>query len=295
MFSVVIPLYNKEDCVLKTLNSVLGQSYGDFEVVIVDDGSTDNSLEVVSSVHDERIRVYSQLNAGPSAARNRGIQQAEGDFVAFIDADDLWHQDFLMEMSRLISDFPDGDIYGFNHAIIKNGEISARDSVDFRGYVSVKWDFFPFFYWTSSSCCRTKSIKAIGGFDERIFYGEDWDVWLRLLLNGRGVLDSRVMAYYFKDVNYSMTKQNMPLEKHIPYFIDKYEDYRLKNSGFRKFFDAQMIYRLYPYLFDKQYQKEARRLSKKIDYSQLKRSMGIRMRFPYIYRMVRMLKEGALR
>lgn len=291
MFSVIIPLYNKEDCILKTLDSVLNQSYNDFEIVVVDDGSTDHSLSMVRTVMDDRLRVVSQPNAGPSSARNRGIQEVKGKYIAFLDADDIWSQDYLLEMSRLITDYPDAVIYGFNYGIIEKGKTIVKEADEFRGYVSEQWNTFPFFYCTSSCCCKTDAIRAINGFDERIFYGEDWDVWLRLLLKGKGVLDTRVMAYYFKDVNFSMTQYNMPLEKHLPYFIDKYEEARLSNVYFRKFFDEQMVYRLFPYLFDPKYRREAKRLSKKLDYSLLKKSMRFRMNHPYIYRMVRMTKD----
>lgn len=291
MFSVVIPLYNKEDCILKTLDSVLNQSYNDFEIIVVDDGSTDNSLTTVRTVMDDRLRVVSQTNAGPSVARNHGIQEAKGEYIAFIDADDIWSPDYLLEMSRLITDYPDAVIYGFNYGVIENGKITEEETDEFRGYVSEKWDFFPFFYWTSACCCKTDAIRAIKGFDDRIFYGEDLDVWFRLLLKGKGALDARIMAYYFKDAGYSMTQYNMPLEKHLPFFMDKYEEARLANSGFRKFFDEQMVYRLYPYLFDQKYKKEAKRLAKKLDYSLLKKSMGFRMNHPYLYRMVRKTKD----
>ena len=290
MFSVVIPLYNKEDCIEKTLHSVLNQSYLNFEVIIVDDGSTDQSVEIVSSINDQRIRLITQPNGGPSAARNTGIQNSSGDFIAFIDADDIWDLDYLLEMDQLIKDFPNGVLYGFNYTIIENGNTLEKVTKDFRGYIDERWKSFPFFFCTSASCCRTIALKTIGGFDERMIYGEDMDVWFRLLLKGKGVLDSRIMAYYYKDADDTLTKHNMPLEKHLPYYLDKYKEARSDNHDFRRFFDEQMIYRLYPYLFDKKYKKEVRRLSKQLDYSQLKASMRFRMKHPRIYCTIKKVK-----
>ena len=291
MISVVIPLYNKEDCIAKTLDSVMNQSYRDFEVLVVDDGSTDGSASIVRKIQDPRIKLISQKNQGPSAARNAGIMAAKGDNVALIDADDIWSPDYLKEMVDLIKEFPDAVIWGFNYSTIKNGEIGNTDRTPFHGYVSDNWNSFPFFFWSSSTCCRRSSLIELGGFDERMVYGEDIDMWFRLLLKGRGVLDSRVMAFYYKDGSDSLTRHSMPLEKHLPFFIDKYAEARSKNAAFRRFFDEQMVYRLYPYLFDKRYAKEAKALSRKLDYSLLKKSMKFRMYYPYIYRFLRQIKE----
>lgn len=92
-FSIVIPLYNKEKSITTTINSVLNQTCGDFELIIVNDGSTDTSLEIVQSIKDERIRIINQKNGGVSSARNQGIIEAKFDWIAFLDADDLWEKD----------------------------------------------------------------------------------------------------------------------------------------------------------------------------------------------------------
>lgn len=292
MISVVIPLFNKESCIRKTMDSVLTQSLKDFEVVVVDDGSTDSSAEIVSSIPDDRIRLITKINGGPSSARNSGIEAAKGDYIAFIDADDIWSPDYLKEMTELIADFPDAVIWGFNYSMIQDGETKHSDVVSYRGYVSEQWDSFPFFFSSSSSCCRRSTLIELGGFDERMVYGEDIDMWFRLLLNGKGVIDSRVLAFYYKDGGDSLTQHKMPLEKHIPFFIDKYSDARKSDPCFRRFFDEQMVYRLYPYLFEKENKKTARRLAEELDYSLLKRSMRFRMKHPYAYRLLRSMKES---
>ena len=102
-FSVILPLYNKEESVGKTVRSVLSQTHEDLELIVVNDGSTDESLRVVRGIKDDRIRVFSQENQGVSVARNRGMDEAKYNYVAFIDGDDLWHKDYLAVMSCLIS------------------------------------------------------------------------------------------------------------------------------------------------------------------------------------------------
>lgn len=104
MFSVIIPLYNKESQIKKTLESVLNQTFKDFEIVIVNDGSIDKSIEVVESFDDNRIRIINQNNSGVSQARNRGIIEANRKWIAFLDADDLWKPNKLEKYSKIIND-----------------------------------------------------------------------------------------------------------------------------------------------------------------------------------------------
>src|SRR5699024_6424946 len=101
MFSIVIPLYNKELSITNTLQSVLNQTFTDFEVVIVNDGSTDNSVEKVEAFNDPRIRLIHQANAGVSAARNKGIEEANYDWISFLDADDLWMENHLSILKNM--------------------------------------------------------------------------------------------------------------------------------------------------------------------------------------------------
>lgn len=292
MISIVIPLYNKEKSIAKTLESVLAQSYTDYEVIVVDDGSTDNSANVVKDIiaHidcrciDDRWTLLTQANAGVSAARNAGILAANGEYVAFLDGDDLWDKDFLKEMAQLIQDYPGKSIYGLGCAPIFGGEIpdEKRDSY-FRG--ETEWNWSTMAYTGSSACVNRKDAIAIGLFDTRMTHGEDVDMWWRLLLKNGGACYTKPYAYYRQDAENRATNKSIPLEKFIPYYIDKYEEARAKNKEFRKFFDQEMIYRLYLCLFDKHYRKEARRLAAKLDYSQLKFSMRFRLLFPHLYRL----------
>lgn len=106
MISVVIPLYNKEKQIAKTLQTVLDQTCQDFEIVIVNDGSTDGSVGEIKKITDSRIRLINQKNGGVSAARNRGIEEAKGEHIAFLDADDMWNRDYLKTINYLIKNIP---------------------------------------------------------------------------------------------------------------------------------------------------------------------------------------------
>jgi glycosyltransferase involved in cell wall biosynthesis len=111
-FSVVIPTYNRSKAILPTLESCFKQSFDNFEVIVVDDGSTDDSLQVLSDVADTRLKVISQDNAGPAAARNLGMQQAEGKYIAFLDSDDQWYPGFLETADEMLEQHGDVLLYG---------------------------------------------------------------------------------------------------------------------------------------------------------------------------------------
>ena len=300
MISVVIPLYNKQESIVATLQSVLAQTYTDYEVVVVNDGSTDNSAQVVQEFFDkdpslqgrDRVRLISQTNAGVSAARNAGILAAKGEYIAFLDGDDLWHPEYLETLHRLILDYPDASLYGIGCTTI-NGDKILEDVAPstLRGEVEDVWNNYPG-YWTGSSSSSSRALlMEIGLFDTRMTHGEDIDMWWRLLLSGKGVFDNRVLAYYRQDAENRAMNKLIPLEKHIPYFVEKYAEARANNVDFRRYFDREIIYRLYPYMFDARYRKDAKRIAKQMDYSLQKWTMKFRMVCPRMYRMYEKLKK----
>lgn len=293
MVSVVVPLYNKETSVVSTMESILAQTYKDFEIIVVNDGSTDNSLNVVQEFVREKCRercikckIFSQANAGVSAARNKGVMEARGEYVAFLDADDLWTLDYLETLAVLIKDYPDAGLYSLGYRELSGEMIgSLQENQTYRGRVVNPWTS-KFAIWTGSSSSSRERLIKVGLFDTRMTHGEDLDMWWRLVLDGGLVVDTKCCAYYRQDTENRAMNKNIPLEKHIPYYIDKFADARANNKEFRRFFDEQMIYRLYPYLFDRNYRKEAKNIARKLDYSQLKWTMHFRMLFPYIYRLI---------
>lgn len=290
MISIVIPLYNKEKSISSTLQSVLAQTYADYEVVIVNDGSTDKSLDAVNEfvsrleIGDWRLKIVSQENAGVSAARNRGIMEAKGDYVAFLDGDDLWDKNFLKELVRLMQDFPGKSIYGLGCAKIFGNKIPTDESNDYyRG--ESRWDWNTMAYTGSSACVKKQDAIAVGLFDTRMTHGEDYDLWWHLQLKNGGACYTKPFAYYRQDAENRAMLRVVPLEKFFINYMDKYEEAREKDKEFRKFYDQEMVYRIYPYLFDKRHKKEAKQLAKRLDYSQLKRSMRFRLLFPHLYRL----------
>ena len=138
MFSVDIPLYNKRNAITRTIRSVLDQTVRDFELVVVDDGSTDDSYSVVSRIDDERIRLIHKENGGVSSARNVGIKASKSSYVALLDGDDYWAPTFLEEQSALIEEFPKAGLWGVNYAFVKGDKCDpCRQGMGdgYRGYV----------------------------------------------------------------------------------------------------------------------------------------------------------------
>jgi glycosyltransferase involved in cell wall biosynthesis len=189
MISVIIPLYNKEKQILGTLDSVFQQTYSDYEIVVVDDGSTDHSADIVASLEDKRIHLINQKNAGVSAARNRGIAEARGEFVAFLDADDGWKSDYLSTQIKLVEDYPECDVFATNYEIhnehgklvptIINGLSFEGDSGILSNYFKVAAKSNPPL-WTSAVMIRKSAIEAIKGFPVGVKSGEDLLTWARL-------------------------------------------------------------------------------------------------------------------
>ncbi len=183
MFSVVIPLYNKEKSIPLTLQSVLSQTYADFEVLVVNDGSTDNSRQVVAAVDDARIRIIDKVNGGVSSARNTGIAEARFEHIAFIDGDDLWNKDFLTVIASLVKDYPEADVFATGYSCNSAPEVVMYTlGVEQRGIVT---DYFtkvytaPFMH-ASSVCITKKAFQKAGLFNENISHGEDYNMWDRL-------------------------------------------------------------------------------------------------------------------
>lgn len=289
MISVVIPLYNKESSIQKTIESVLVQTYKDFELIIVDDGSTDNSVNIVECINvNNQFKLIKKSNGGVSSARNEGINNASGDYIAFLDGDDLWEPTYLEEMYKLIHDFPDAGIYGLGIGK-KVGETINTNFTKlcngFRGVVDNIWEDDLMLYWTSSSscCCRQKlgNIR----FNENLTHGEDLDVWLQLMHTGPAVFYNKTLAYYVQDAENRAMNIMPPIHKHIVSVIPNYKLQRMANSSFRKSFDTQMVYFLYEYMFTP-YKKEAKMLAALLDYSQLKFTLKLRMYYPRIYKIL---------
>jgi glycosyltransferase involved in cell wall biosynthesis len=180
--SVIIPAYNSEKTIKETIESVLNQSFTDLELIIINDGSQDSTLEVITQISDSRIKVFSFPNAGGNVSRNRGLHLAVGEFVSFLDADDLWTPDKLQSQLNALQENVTAKVaYSWTDYIDENGEFilsGKRVNVNENVYENLLLNNF-LENGSNPLICR-KALITLGGFDESLSAAQDWDMWLRL-------------------------------------------------------------------------------------------------------------------
>ena len=228
--SVVIPLYNKEKHIAHTIETVLNQTYRDFELVVINDGSTDKSAEIVSLINDERVRLISKDNEGETATRNYGVKRAEGEYVAFIDADDEWMPHFLEEINSLIDSYPEASLFATALMVYeRNGEEYKLEYPDLPadGARCLIDDYFKssLFYSpisSSSVCVKKSAFEDLGGFKPGIKNGGDLDLWCRFALKYQIAYSSKPSAVYRRDSE-NMASRSMVNPSYFP-FLDNYDE-----------------------------------------------------------------------
>lgn len=180
--SVIIPVYNAERTILETIQSVQQQTFSDFELVVINDGSTDRTLELLDTIKDYRLKVFSYSNGGLSVARNRGIALATGEFITFLDADDLWTYDKLELQLRALQQHPEAGVaYSWTCNMSEKGEsFFEGKSVLFEGNVYPHLLLTNFIANGSNILIRRQAIESVGEFDPTLAPCADWDFYLRL-------------------------------------------------------------------------------------------------------------------
>ncbi len=184
--SVVIPLYNKAPHIQKTLRSVLSQTVLPAEIIVVDDGSTDNGSEIVKSIKHPLIKLIKQPNKGVSAARNKGVELSKGQYIAFLDADDYWYENHLSVLTELINLYPGAGVLSSLHEIKHAEQIIKPKSVYPVGFMGEVDDFFQRFSAglslinSSTACVKKDVLIMVGGFPVGVKRGEDLMVWIKI-------------------------------------------------------------------------------------------------------------------
>ena len=279
-FSIIIPLYNKVPYVAKAIQSVLAQTFTDYELVIVDDGSEDNSADVAAKVIEGHVncRLMKQENEGVSVARNNGVSVSQGECLCFLDADDWWEPTFLAEMDQLVAEFPDAGIYGTNYTIVNETKRKTRianvavDKGFEKGYINycqvyAKTLAMPL--WTGAVCVSRKVFDEMQGFPKGIKLGEDFLLWIRIALKYKVVFLNKPLSFYNQDVeetNRGVGRLHKP-EEHMLWNLGFLVEEERINSDFKQLVDNLRTYVLLPYYLSKQYHEDAERELDKVDWN----------------------------
>lgn len=198
--SVITPAYNAANTIQETVASVLRQTFTDFELIVIDDGSTDETLSIVQRLDDPRVRVFSFSNSGPQKSRNRGIERASGHYLTFLDADDLWARDKLACQLEALQQTPQAavayswtDVIDETSQVIQSGRRATANGDVFEALLEEN-----FLGSGSNPLIRAEALTTVDGFDEAIVAGQDWDMWLTLAARYAFVGVPKVQIFYRK-------------------------------------------------------------------------------------------------
>lgn len=301
-FSVIIPLYNKAPYVRKALESVFAQTYTDFELIVVDDGSTDDSASIsediilTSHLSPLAFRLLKHKNAGVSAARNNGFSVSSGDYIAFLDADDWWEPTFLEQMAQLIEDYPEAGLYASNYMYYKPGKTHVAVNNIETGYFN-----YPKSYYEGGAMPVTsisvaiprKVLDEIGGFPLGIKLGEDFLLWAKIAMQYKVAFLNEPLVWYNNDVPATLraTRNLHAPEHHMLFRMEEIIGDRLEVIGnenskvdtlastpytihytptkddWRRLIDKLRVNGLLDYWLDEKYHNQAAEELKKVDWN----------------------------
>jgi glycosyltransferase involved in cell wall biosynthesis len=225
LLSVVIPVFNGERFLREAVESVLAQKYSPLEIIIVDDGSTDGTAELVRSL-PETVRYLHQPNQGPAAARNRGIEQAQGSLIAFADADDLWPEDKLgLQLPYLIGNEATEIVMGRIQQVVLsetvNGQTQAEEFAEPAFSVNL-----------GSAVIRKSVFERVGLFDETMRYSEDVDWFMRAREGGAAIITIDAVTLLYRQHDQNMTRGKSTTELNVLKALKRSLDRRRESNGF---------------------------------------------------------------
>lgn len=305
-FSVIIPLYNKAPYIRKALESVFAQTYTDYELIVVDDGSSDNSLAIAKQCITDRcavdrhdgcrsalpVEIIEQANSGVSAARNNGVATSSGEYIAFLDADDWWEPTFLEKMAKLIEDYPEAGLYASNYIYYKPGKTHVAINNIATGYFN-----YPKAYYeggampvTSISVAIPRNVyDVMGGFPLGIKLGEDFLLWAKITMQYKVAFLNEPLAWYNNDVPATLraTRNLHQPEHHMLFNLEAYlqllpegkrngtspnrpiaqSPYRPTDDDWRRLIDKLRVNSLLDYWLDKRFHNQAQEELEKVDWS----------------------------
>ena len=196
--SVIMPNYDGASLIGRSIASVLSQTFADIELIVIDDGSADASIEIVQSIKDRRVRLIQQSHEGVCAARNRGIRHSRGRFIAFLDSDDTWDRTFLEKLHAALGSTADAALAycGWQNVGLQGGRGEGFIPPDYETPDKLELWLRNCRWPIHAALTRTDAIKAVGGFDPRFPTSEDFLLWLQIVAENRISLVPEVLAFY---------------------------------------------------------------------------------------------------
>ncbi|WP_296380992.1 glycosyltransferase family 2 protein, partial [Winogradskyella sp.] len=244
-FSVIIPLYNKADYISDCIKSVLNQTFEDYEIVIVNDGSTDMSVSIVETFTSDKIKLFHQKNLGVSIARNNGASFTKGTYIAFLDADDLWKPNHLMCIKASIDFLPSAGLYANNYSIKYSTSYTLPAKLDIEIFQSKPIVVNNFFkaslndtlVWTSATSIKKDKFFDYGMFNINYSTGEDLDLWIRIALKEQIVFNPELTMIYDKSIEGSLGKNE---DNNVRYILfNSFTEYEDDNIYLKKYLDLK--------------------------------------------------------
>lgn len=294
-FSVILPLFNKAPYVAKAIGSVLSQTFNDYELIIMDDGSSDDSWAVASKAiaGQNNCHIHRQQNAGASMARNNAAALSRGSYLCFLDADDWWDSTFLEEMSGLIAACPEAGIYGTGYTIVDEtrnrtrvAPIGVEDRFE-RGYINycqvyAKTLAMPM--WTGAVCIPRPVFDEMQGFPKGIKLGEDFLLWIRIALKYRVAFLNKPLAFYNQDVeavNRGVVRKGYDPDSFMTFHFDQFQEEEKRNHDLKVLLDRLRVYSLLRFRLINAHPERVNKEIAKVDFANVDGVYRFYYKMPY--------------
>ncbi|WP_232704370.1 glycosyltransferase family A protein [Epilithonimonas sp. JDS] len=269
MFSVVITYYNKKEYIERCISSVLDQNYKNFEIILVNDGSKDDGVDLVQEKFGDRVKIITQKNGGVSSARNTGILNSQYGYIAFLDADDYWSPWYLESAKTVIDKEQNVGIIGAHYTrdklLIQKNESEIK-------YYEVK-NYFKTainntLFLTSATIVKKDFFDHNDAFNTNLKSGEDLDVWFRIIENGgKAFYIENSLVYYSDEDHHQITSIYTDLDRTLVGNIQTLYKELLSKSGnrdFQEFVSKYVYFNIYPYYFDQKTNSQAKSILQQI-------------------------------
>jgi len=279
--SVVIPVYNKDKYLKKTIESVLNQDFIDFELILVDDGSTDDSAKLIKSFDDERIQYFYQENKGVSTARNSGVALSKSSLIAFLDADDFWYANHLSEIINLANTFLKADFFATAYGIQFSPKQLKEYVYPFEKQRVLVHKFYKYsvgvhLFFTSNFAVRKSIFNQLGGFSTNS-WAEDTDLFIRLALHGTMAYSKSLTLIHINEAENSLFAKYSTDQKAL--LLKEFYQSEQKDADLKKYLDASRFAWIIEYKLSGQSAK-AHKLLEQITTSNLNWKQKILIKLP---------------